>query len=75
MEIRITIAYNMEEQKIGCVLLQPVMGTIPSGQIAQNFGTGTWELNPSKVKLYTVKNEEEWEKIIQITNSAHKTIS
>lgn len=71
MEFPLTIAYNMEEKKVGCALLQPALGASFTG-VSRYFDCDTWDLSPSKLKLYTVKNKEEMNKIISLTHNAHK---
>lgn len=70
MEFPLTIAYNMEEKKVGCVLLQPALGTSFKAT-AQLFDAEMWDLSPTKLKVYTVKNKEEMNRIIQITYQHH----
>lgn len=67
------ISYNMEEKNVGCVLLQQICGGDLNGsQISQYFDSGTWELSPTKLKVYTINNQEEFDKVVEITNKAHK---
>lgn len=73
MEFPITIVYNMRDKKVGCVLLQAAMGsTFPPGQISALFDTSEWELNPSKCKLYTIKSQEEFDLMVELTHEAHE---
>lgn len=70
MEFPLTIAYNMAEKKVGCVLLQPALGAT-FGLVSSLFDSKTWDLSPSKLKVYTVKSKEEMNQIIAITHKAH----
>lgn len=69
------LAYNMPEKKVACVLIQPAMGgTIPTGCIGFLFHPDTWELDPSKCKLYTVENMDQLRRISNLTNLHHQKI-
>ena len=71
IEYPFTIAYNIEEKKVGCVLLQTIMGaTFPSGEVVCHFDTESWELNPSKCKLYNVRWKEEFDFLKKATEQA-----
>ena len=73
MEFPITIAYNMAEKKIGCVLLQTLLGsTFPPGNVSALFDADEWELSPSKCKLYTIKNQQEFDLMVKITHENNK---
>lgn len=62
----------MEEKKVGCVLLQGICGGDLSGsQVSQFFNNEAWELSPSKLKLYTLKSQKEFDHVVKITNEAH----
>jgi len=73
MEFPCTIAYNMEDKKVGCVLLQPILGSsIESGVVPANFDTESWDLSPTKLKLYVLNSQEEFDKVVAITKNARK---
>jgi hypothetical protein len=66
----VTLAYNMQDKKIGCVLIQSVMGaTIPNSWVSFNFSTEYWELNAGKCQLYTCRSKEELQAVISVTKS------
>jgi len=74
LEFPLTVAYNKEDKKIGCVLLQPAMGaTLPSGVVSSLFDTDSWELSPVKLKLYTLHNQEQFDLMVKITKEARKS--
>ncbi len=73
MEFPLRIAYNMAEKKVGCVLLQGMCGgDLSGGEVSRYFGSDTWELSPTKLKVFTINNQEEFDKVVEITNNAHK---
>lgn len=68
------IAYNMEEKKVGCVLLQQICGgDLTGGDVSRYFESDTWELSPKKLKLYRINNKDEFDAIVKLTNDAHKS--
>jgi hypothetical protein len=69
MEFPLTITYNTEDKKVGCALMQSALGaTFPGGAVVRYFDTCRWELNPSKLEVYTLRTEEDLRKLIIITN-------
>lgn len=73
LEFPLTIAYNMKDKKIGCVLLQPAMGaTLPSRVITNIFDTDCWELSSSKLKLYNIRSQQEFDFMVELTKDARK---
>lgn len=73
MDFPLTIAYNMADKKVGCVLLQPIMGaSFPGSMVAAHFDSHTWELSPNKLDVYTVNTPEELQRIVSLTHQAHK---
>ena len=63
-----TILVDIEEKKVGCVILQAALGG--NRNIAMNIKTERWFLAPTKnMKVYTLKNKEEIQKFIDIFNS------
>lgn len=67
-----TLAYNMDDKKIGCVLLQAAMGTTLSGsEVSRYFNPEGWELSPTKLKVYTIDTQEEFDLVVAITNRNH----
>lgn len=73
MNFPLTISYNMEDKKVGCVLLQGITGgELSGGDISRHFHSNAWELSPKKLKLFTINNQEEFDKVVEITNKAHK---
>jgi len=67
-EFPIVIAYDMEEKKIGCALIQAGMGGTISTFDLQRFGVENWLLAPtSKMELYKIRNEDELEIAIEVT--------
>lgn len=73
MQYPFTIAYNYEEGKVGCVLLQPAMGTTFT-QTTRYFDPSDWELSPSKLKIYTVRDERTWNSILSYTRIKHEEL-
>jgi len=64
----VTIAYNMADKKIACVLIQAAMAaTIPASWVSATFSPDIWELNPSKCRLYTINSEQELDLMIRLT--------
>lgn len=73
MKFPITVAYNMQDKKIGCVLVQSVLGsTFSGGELSSIFDTNEWELDPSKCKLYTINSQVEFDFMVTITHEAHE---
>jgi len=69
LQFPMIIAYNMEEKKIGCALIQPMLGaTITGGDVSFYFDTDRWELSPSKCKVYTIRNQEQFDSVVKLTN-------
>lgn len=69
MEFPITIAYNMKDKKVGCVLLQPLLGaTCPTGIISAFFDNSVWDLSPKNMSLYTIRSKEEFNKVVEVTH-------
>jgi hypothetical protein len=64
------IAYDMAKKQIGCVLLQVGFGgTIDNFSLAK---FNNWLVAPTdNLKLYTIHNQEELTKAIELTNKAH----
>ena len=59
------IAFNIEEMRPGCALLQAAFGGEMG--IANRFPVETWDLNPTKLQLYEVNNAQLEELIIKST--------
>ncbi len=73
MEFPITVAYNMRDKKIGCVLLQTLMGsTFPPGKVSSLFDASEWELSLDKCGLFTIKSQVEFDFMVRITHEAHE---
>lgn len=52
-----TIAFNVEKRRPGCVNLQAVFGgTVP--EFSRHFDNKTWLLSPEGIKLYRVTREQ-----------------
>jgi len=69
MKFPTTIAYNKTDMKVGCVLLQAALGAkLPTETISRYFDGHRWELDPSKCKLFTLYNQEEFDRVIKLTN-------
>lgn len=74
MTFPIIIAYNKTDYKIGCALVQSLLGgTISGGDVAFHFDTDDWELDISKCKLYTLHNQGEFDGVKLLTSSARKS--
>lgn len=72
MKFPLNIVYNIKDKKVGCVLLQPLLGgDLSGGDVSRHFKPNTWELSPEKCKLYRVNNKKEFERIVEMTNEAH----
>lgn len=68
----ITVAYNMRDKKIGCVLIQAAMGaTISRSWVALTFKTELWELGANKCQLYTINSQTELDFMVRITKEAN----
>lgn len=69
----IIIAYDKKQMKPGCALLQPIYGgTIDSFNL-QMFGVDNWILAPTDdMKPYTLNNQEELDKVIELTKQNSK---
>lgn len=73
MNFPLIIAYNMPDKKIGCALLQPLLGgTLSGGDLSVHFETDQWEMSPEKCKLFTINTEEEFQKVKEITSFYNK---
>ena len=71
MEEGIFLAYDQKKMKVGCVLIQAGMGG--NSEVAQEFRTDLWELAPSDdMKVYHIKNREELDRIITMTEKFHE---
>lgn len=69
MNFPLTIAYNIEDKKVGCVLMQSILGaSFPSNAVGLYFKTEVWDLSPAKLKLYTITDEHQFNKLITITH-------
>lgn len=69
----ISVAYNMKDKKIGCVLTQAALGaTLSGGALSFHFDAKYWELNPTKCKLYKIGTQKEFDFMVQITEDSHK---
>lgn len=59
----------MAHKKVGCVLLQEICGgDLSGGEISRHFHPESWELSSTKLKVYTINNQEEFDKVVEITN-------
>lgn len=68
LEFPVTVAYNMRDKMVGCVLVQAGMGaTIPTSELSFHFDDKYWEMNPSKCKLYEVRSQTEFDFMITVT--------
>ena len=65
--MKITMAYDTDLKRPGCVLLQAIMGG-DSSKVSQLFGPDTWLLAPTPGLRLISGTEEEWKKAVQITN-------
>ena len=69
MNFPLTIAYNISERKVGCVLVQTLMGsTFIPGDVSLYFETSRWELSVSKCKLFVIRTQEEFNQVIKVTH-------
>ena len=67
-------AYDKTLNKVGCVLLQALytMTNITSMNLC-NFDEENWLLSPTKnLQVYGVNNQEDLEKVIEMTKLANK---
>jgi len=70
MKFPMTIAYNMADKKVGCVLAQAVCGaTLSGGQVTEHFDGNRWELNPANCKLYTLFSRAEFDRALNLTHA------
>lgn len=69
MDFPLTIAYNIEDKKVGCVLMQSMLGaSFPSNKVGLYFKTEVWDLSPQKLKLYVLSDEDQFNRLVKITN-------
>lgn len=53
------IAYDVDRCKVGCVLIQAVLGTVPSKLFYDYFGTGdAWTVNASACQVYRIRESQ-----------------
>lgn len=63
----IIFAFDIKKRKVGCALLQAAFGGNINNFDLQRFGLNNWTTTPTPdLKLYTVANQEELDKIINI---------
>lgn len=68
MQFPVSIAYNMQDKKIGCPLMQAALGaTISGGDVTLIFETSEWELSPQNLALFEIRSQEEFDLMIEIT--------
>lgn len=68
MNFPLTVAYNMEDKKIGCPLWQAALGATFSGDdVSLFFETHLWELSPDKLQLFEIRNQQEFDIMVKIT--------
>jgi hypothetical protein len=53
------IAYDVKHRKVGCVLIQAVLGTVPSKLFHDYFGTGdAWTVDASGCQVYRIRRSQ-----------------
>lgn len=69
----ITFAYDVTKKKVGCALIQAAFGATIDNFNLQKFDEKNWLLAPTDdLKMYSVKDQEELDKVIKITKDANK---
>jgi len=67
----ITAMFDMEQKRVGCVLIQSMAGCSIDSFTLQLIGTESWLLAPnSKLQMYTIFNKEELDAIILLCKEA-----
>lgn len=68
LQFPLSVAYNIREKKVGCVIAQAALGaTLSGGQVSLYFDDRYWELNPTKCQLYIINSQTEFDFMIQTT--------
>lgn len=68
-----TFMYDMTTKKVGCALIQASCGSTIDNFILQMMDCENWFLAPTEnMKMFSVKSQEELDKVIQITKAANK---
>ena len=53
------IAYDVKRRKVGCVLIQAGLGTVPSKLFYDYFGTGdAWTVDASGCQVYPIRKSQ-----------------
>jgi hypothetical protein len=53
------IAYDVDRRKVGCVLIQAVLGTVPSKLFHDYFGHGdAWTVDASGCQVYRIRRSQ-----------------
>ncbi len=53
------IAYDVDRCKVGCVLIQAALGTVPTMLFYDYFGTGAaWTVDASCCKVYPIRKSQ-----------------
>ena len=53
------IAYDVERRKVGCVLIQAILGTVPSKLFHDYFGNGdAWTVDASGCQVFRIRRSQ-----------------
>lgn len=53
------IAYDVDHCKVGCILIQAALGTVPNRLFYDYFGTGdAWTVNAGDCKVYPIRRSQ-----------------
>lgn len=67
-----TFMYDMQKKQIGCALIQATFECTIDNFHLQMAGTENWFLAPTDgMKKYSVKSQEELDRVIEITKAAN----